>query len=83
MAISMVRPLGRRRLPCGVVFKLQPPATAPLSALTPWTETILHEFGGSDGSVPGYGDLVFDKADNIYGTTERGGAYGQGAVYEA
>ena len=67
---------------CGVVFKLQPPPTAPLSALTPWTETILHEFGGSDGSFPGYGDLVFDKAGNIYGTTEQGGAYGQGAVYE-
>ncbi len=67
---------------CGVVFKLQPPPTAPRSALEPWTETVIHDFSGPDGSLPGYGDLVFDQAGNIYGTTEQGGAYGAGAVYE-
>ena len=67
---------------CGVVFKLQPPPIAPADALAPWTETVLYEFTGPDGSFPGYGDLVFDKAGNIYGTTTQGGAYGQGVVFE-
>ena len=44
-------------------------------------ETPLYIFqGGSDGAVPGYGDLLFDGAGNIYGTTEGGGT--QGVVYE-
>jgi uncharacterized repeat protein (TIGR03803 family) len=68
---------------CGAVFKLQPPPTAPVSALEPWTETVLYEFKGNpDGSYPGYGDLVFDPAGNLYGTTEQGGVFGQGAVFE-
>ena len=68
---------------CGAVFKLQPPPTAPLSALEPWTETVLYEFRGDpDGSYPGYGNLVFDAAGNLYGTTEQGGAFGYGVVFE-
>jgi len=68
---------------CGVVFRLQPPATFPASALTPWMETVLYEFrGASDGRYPGYGGLVFDRAGNLYGTTEEGGAYGLGTVFE-
>ena len=39
-------------------------------------------FGTDDGSNPDYGDLVFDPAGNLYGTTRNGGAYLQGAVYE-
>jgi uncharacterized repeat protein (TIGR03803 family) len=56
---------------CGVVFQLAPPAN-PGGA---WTETVLHAFGGvnsSDGGAP-TGSLVFDKAGNLYGTTEFGG----------
>jgi uncharacterized repeat protein (TIGR03803 family) len=68
---------------CGVVFKLQPPPTAPPSAVALWTETVLYEFKGDpDGSYPGYGNLVFDPAGNLYGTTEQGGVFGQGAVFE-
>ncbi len=47
----------------GTVFKLSPTPSGP------WTETILHGFSGNDVSYPG-GGLVFDKADNLYGTTQ-------------
>jgi uncharacterized repeat protein (TIGR03803 family) len=47
-----------------------------------WTETILHSFGASgDGSQP-YCALTLDTAGNLYGTTNVGGAYNQGTVFE-
>ena len=68
---------------CGVVFNLKPPPNAASYVLAGWTETLLYSFNGtSDGSGPGYGDLVFDRAGNLYGTTTAGGAYGQGAVFK-
>jgi len=67
---------------CGTVFKLSPPATACKSALCAWSETVLYRFtGGSDGLYPEHGDLVFDEAGNIYGTTY-GGGIGNGVVFE-
>ncbi len=58
----------------GVVFRLQPPATACKAVLCPWRETVLYSFtGGNDGGYPTYGDLAFDQAGNIYGTTSYGG----------
>jgi uncharacterized repeat protein (TIGR03803 family) len=46
-------------------------------------ESLLYAFlGGSDGSQPSPGDLVFDRRGNIYGTTSAGGANGNGTVYE-
>jgi uncharacterized repeat protein (TIGR03803 family) len=66
--------------PCGVVFRLQPPANA-LS--TNWTETVIHRFTGSpDGWSPGYGKLIFDSAGNLYGTTANGGTNEGGTLYE-
>ena len=54
----------------GVVFNLRPPSTVCKSVLCPWTETVLHEFGGnSDGCLPYLGDLTFDAAGHLYGTT--------------
>jgi len=73
---------GCRGLGCGTVFKLTPPPTACKSALCPWTETVLYRFtGGADGAVPEYGDLTFDSAGAIYGTTSSG-AYDYGTVYK-
>jgi uncharacterized repeat protein (TIGR03803 family) len=47
-----------------------------------WTETILHSFGTSgDGSQP-YCALIADTAGNLYGTTNVGGAYSKGTVFE-
>ena len=43
---------------------------------------ILHSFGAAgDGVAPG-GPLPMDGEGNLYGTTESGGAYGYGTVYE-
>jgi len=56
---------------CGLVFEL----AAPAAGKTAWTETILYEFSGPDGSSPS-GDLIFDKAGNLYGTTTTGGEGG-------
>jgi len=68
----------------GTVFNLRPAARACTAALCPWTETVLHSFyGNPDGEGPGYGDLIFDKAGNIYGTTSNGGnGSNDGTVYE-
>jgi len=58
----------------GTVYSLRPPATACPSIRCPWIETVLYRFtGGDDGGFPGYGDLAFDAAGNIYGTTMYGG----------
>jgi uncharacterized repeat protein (TIGR03803 family) len=57
----------------GTIFKLTPPAPG-CQPSCKWTHTVLYRFsGGSDGANPGVGDLVFDTAGNIYGTTESGG----------
>jgi len=67
----------------GIVFSLRPPITACRSVQCPWTETVLHRFTGfGDGTNPGYGDLAFDAAGNIYGTTYFGGQGGIGVVFK-
>jgi uncharacterized repeat protein (TIGR03803 family) len=61
----------------------QPPASACKAVLCPWVETILYSFtGGADGGDPLYGDLCFDQAGNIYGTTAGGGSSGGGVVFK-
>jgi uncharacterized repeat protein (TIGR03803 family) len=45
------------------------------------TETILHAFGGKDGTNPAAG-LLFDQKGNLYGTTYAGGAGREGTVFE-
>lgn len=46
------------------------------------TEQVLYSFtGGSDGSNP-WASLVFDGSGNLYGTTQNGGLYGFGTVFE-
>jgi len=66
----------------GVVFRLQPPATACKTALCLWTETVIYRFtSGGDGRQP-TGNLIFDSFGNIYGTTQAGGAFGYGSVFK-
>jgi len=62
---------------CGAVFQLTPHANAK------WTGSVLYSFqgGSGDGSDP-LGNLVFDAAGNLYGTTDGGGAYNYGTVFE-
>jgi len=57
---------------CGAVFELTPPKQKGGA----WTETVLYSFqGGKDGYFPN-GNLVFDKAGNLYGATMFGGGKG-------
>jgi uncharacterized repeat protein (TIGR03803 family) len=58
---------------CGVVFKVDPSGK----------ETVLYSFtgGSSDGANP-KGGVVFDAADNIYGTTSKGGTANVGTVFK-
>jgi uncharacterized repeat protein (TIGR03803 family) len=46
-----------------------------------WTESVLHAFCGSDGSIP-LGDVALDSAGNIYGTTSGEGNGTCGTVFE-
>ncbi|MFZ0321716.1 MAG: choice-of-anchor tandem repeat GloVer-containing protein [Candidatus Sulfotelmatobacter sp.] len=47
-----------------------------------WAEFILHSFGNFlDGGCP-TSKLLFDSAGNLYGTTNGGGAHGNGTVFE-
>lgn len=47
-----------------------------------WTESVLHSFGGSgDGTFP-YSVLVQSPKGKLFGTTESGGASGNGTVFE-
>jgi hypothetical protein len=53
---------------CGEVFKLTP------TPVGEWSKTTLHNFaGGQDGCLPS-STPVLDKAGNVYGVTEFGGA---------
>ena len=72
---------------CGTVYEL----SSPQQKGDPWTETILYSFPtAKQGYLPN-GDLVFDRAGNLYGATEFGGGKGTtcdpfyqycGAVFE-
>jgi uncharacterized repeat protein (TIGR03803 family) len=45
-------------------------------------ETVLYSFnGGTDGAYP-YASLVRDGEGNLYGTTNQGGAFGNGTVFK-
>ena len=67
----------------GTVFNLTPSGVPCRSALCPWTQSVLYRFTSSVfGEFPFLGDLVFDQAGNLYGTTIEGGSNGQGVVYE-
>jgi uncharacterized repeat protein (TIGR03803 family) len=61
---------------CGTVFELTPGANGE------WTLTVLHRFNGKNGFEPSFGGLILDHAGNLYGTTEAGGPYSHGTVYE-
>lgn len=59
----------------GVVFQLTPDAGG-------WNYSVLYGFRGTpDGDSP-LGQVVFDPAGNIYGTTLAGGLYNCGTVYK-
>ena len=66
----------------GTVFKLQPPVTFCRAITCAWNITVLYTFRGDmDGSVPN-GNVVFDAAGNMYGTTTYGGQYNYGTIWK-
>ena len=66
---------------CGTIFEL-------IAGGGAWNESVLHSFkqsdntqsGVTDGEFPN-GDLAFDTAGNLYGTTVQGGANGAGSIF--
>lgn len=62
----------------GTVFQLAPPKTAGAT----WTETVFYQFtgAGGDGRNPSSA-VIFDTFGALYGVTEMGGVYGNGAVF--
>jgi uncharacterized repeat protein (TIGR03803 family) len=61
---------------CGTIYTLR---------LTPsgvWTEKMIFQFGFENGENPYYGDVVFDQAGNLYGSTRNGGDNAMGVVYK-
>lgn len=62
----------------GTVFELAPPATGGGS----WRYEVLYNFGNAPDGIDPRGNLVLDRKGNLYGTTQDGGAYGCGIVYE-
>jgi uncharacterized repeat protein (TIGR03803 family) len=60
----------------GTVFKLTK------SSDGSWTESVLYSFaGGTDGATP-IAEVTFDASGNLYGTTQYGGAFSAGTVFE-
>ena len=58
----------------GMVYKLTPSSAG-------WTQTVLYSFsGGNDGAS--VSPVVMDAAGNLYGTTNSGGIYGGGTVFQ-
>ena len=59
----------------GTVFELIPNGNGG------WNAKVLHSFGhGTDGIYPN-GDLTWDAAGNLYGTTNQGGTQGYGTAF--
>lgn len=62
-------------LGCGTVFELKRAKNGE------WVEKVLHRFDGNNGSYPDTA-LIFDASGNLYGTTDLGGAYDDGVVFQ-
>jgi uncharacterized repeat protein (TIGR03803 family) len=60
---------------CGTVFELKRGTNGK------WKLKVLHAFDGKDGFEP-RGNLIFDAAGNLYGTTSAAGQYSAGLIFE-
>ena len=47
-----------------------------------WNESILDSFNGTTDGLQTYGGVIADSNGNLYGTTEYGGLYNYGTVFE-
>jgi hypothetical protein len=63
---------------CGVVIKLLPASNGT------WSEETVYNFfknSTDDGCTPS-GNIVFDASGSLFGTTQQGGLYGSGTMWE-
>jgi uncharacterized repeat protein (TIGR03803 family) len=60
---------------CGTVYSL-------VNNAGTWNESVLFQFGTSNGGYPAYGDVVFNQSGNLYGTSPNSGTYYSGVAYE-
>jgi uncharacterized repeat protein (TIGR03803 family) len=60
----------------GGVFKLAPDPGGS------WTESSVYDFTGGDDGSCSHSGLIFDDSGDLYGTTDVGGSYGAGVVFE-
>lgn len=67
----------------GTIYELRPPANACKTAICYWNKTVLRAFTGNtgDGGFPGYGNVIFDQAGNMYGTASSNGTSDCGVVW--
>ena len=62
---------------CGVIYQLAPTRSGG------WKQKVIHTFtGGNDGSTGSLGSLFIDKAGNVYGVAELGGAHAAGTAFK-
>jgi len=66
---------------CGTVYRLAPPASACKAVVCEWTETVLYR-ATTDNGYGLAGEVLFDKAGNIYSTVAEGGENDGGYVFE-
>jgi uncharacterized repeat protein (TIGR03803 family) len=60
----------------GVVFKLTKNSDGS------WTQSVLYSFaGGIDGATP-YAEVTFDTSGKLYGTTQYGGPFSAGTIFQ-
>lgn len=59
---------------CGTVFELA-------SGASGWTHTVLHDFTGAGDGAELPAGLIRDSSGNFYGTTQLGGASGEGTIF--
>ena len=67
---------GRGAYGGGTVFRLTPGSTGH------WSETILHNFGRQNDGAGPLGGVLIGPSGVLYGTTQVGGAYSAGTVFE-
>ena len=73
---------------CGTIYRISPPPRVCERTNCPWTENVLYRFAtNQQGLHSPYGNVIFDSAGNIYGTTTGGGTGncpepGCGAVFK-
>ena len=61
----------------GAVYELSPPAAKG----DVWTEAVIFSFSGTDGTLPS-GRLLIDASGRLYGTTDGGGSFQEGTVFQ-